>query len=112
MTKNKFVFNIDGKKVVKEPKEAFKILEKDYKDLQDCCINMIEDLLEGLKLLEIIKNLMETAKEDIKKDSKKTTATSKKGTKAAKVEKPTKKAVKANPIKKIKKVIKSKRKAK
>lgn len=112
MTKNKFVFNIDGKKVVKEPKEAFKILEKDYKDLQDCCINTIEDLLEGLKLLETIKILMEAAKEDIKKDSKKTTATSKKNSKPSKVEKSAKKTVKTNPIKKIKKTIKSKRKAK
>lgn len=33
MTKNKFIFNIDGKEVVKEPKEALKILKKDYEDI-------------------------------------------------------------------------------
>lgn len=112
MTKNKFVFNIDGKEVVKEPKDALKILKKDYKDLQDICINKARDLGEGIELLKTIKFLMETAKEDIKKVSKKSAVVSKKGAKPSKVEKPAKKAVKANPVKKIKKAIKSKRKAK
>ena len=39
MTKSKFVFNIDGKEVVKGPKEALKILKKDYEDLK---LNVIE----------------------------------------------------------------------
>lgn len=112
MTKNKFVFNIDGKKVVKEPKEALKIFKKDYEDIQKICSDTVENLLIGNQLLNSIENLIEIAKEDIKKASKKTAATSKKGTKPSKVEKPAKKAVKANPVKKAKKVIKSKRKAK
>ena len=111
MTKNKFIFNIDGKEVVKEPKGALKIFEKNYKDLQKICIDTTEDLLTGIKLLNTIKTLIETTKEDIK-NSKKTTVVSKKGTKPSKIEKPAKKAVKTNPVKKVKKTIKSKRKAK
>lgn len=112
MTKNKFVFNIDGKEVAKEPKEALKILKKDYEDIQTICIDTTENLLTGIQLLNAIENLIETAKEDIKKASKKPAVVSKKGTKPSKVEKPAKKVVKANPVKKTKKVIKSKRKAK
>ena len=112
MTKSKFVFNIDGKEVVKGPKEALKILKKDYEDLKSACAVKAREWFEGLELLETIKALMEAAKEDIKKASKKPAVVSKKGTKPSKIEKPAKKAVKANPVKKIKKAIKSKRKAK
>mgnify|MGYP003470978333 CR=1 FL=1 len=111
MTKNKFVFNIDGKEVVKEPKKALKILKKDYEDIQTICIDTTENLLTGIQLLNSIENLNEMAKEDIK-NSKKPAVASKKDAKPSKVEKPAKKPVKANPVKKAKKVIKSKRKAK
>ncbi|MEE1282373.1 MAG: hypothetical protein UHK60_09020 [Acutalibacteraceae bacterium] len=111
MTKNKFIFNIDGKEVVKEPKEALKMLKKDCEDIQKICIDTTENLLTGIQLLNVIEGLIEAAKEDIK-NSKKTAVVSKKGTKPSKVEKPAKKVVKANPVKKAKKVIKSKRKAK
>lgn len=115
MTKNKFVFNIDGKKVEKEPKEALKIYKRDYKEGKALCAKISSDLIVALDLLNNLEVLMEEAKKAMKepvKTEKKPAVVSKKGTKPSKVEKPAKKAVKANPVKKVKKVIKSKRKAK
>lgn len=115
MTKIKFVFNIDGKRVEKEPKEALKQYKKDYAEVKSVCEKVASDLAAGLTLLETIEKLAEEAREAMKKPvrtKKKPTVVSKKGTKPSKIEKPAKKAVKANPVKKIKKTIKSKRKAK
>lgn len=115
MTKTKFVFNIDGKKVEKEPKEALKIYKRDYKEGKELCSKISSDLIVALDLLRNLEVLMEEAKKAMKKPvktEKKPAVVSKKGTKPSKIEKPAKKAVKANPVKKIKKEIKSKRKAK
>ena len=108
MTKIKFVFNIDGKRVEKEPKEALKIYKRDYKEGKELCSKISSDLIVALDLLRSLEVLMEEAKKAMKEP----TVVSKKGTKPSKIEKPAKKAVKANPVKKIKKAIKSKRKAK
>lgn len=112
MTKIKFVFNIDGKRVEKEPKEALKIYKRDYKEGKELCSKISSDLIVALDLLRNLETLMEEAKKAMKEPSKKPAVVSKKGTKPSKIEKPAKKAVKANPVKKIKKAIKSKRKAK
>ena len=115
MTKIKFVFNINGKRVEKEPKDALKIYKRDYKEGKELCSKIARDLMVGLDLLRNLEVLMDEAKKSMKKPvktEKKSTVVSKKGTKPSKIEKPAKKAVKTNPVKKIKKAIKSKRKAK
>ena len=137
MTKTKFIFNINGKRVEKEPKEALAIYKKDKKDIKAICDNTAKDLMAGIELLKLLDSLIEKATQAIKgtpakkrgRPAKKTAVVSKNGGKPSKIEKPVAKKrgrpakvvapapkkrgrpAKVNPVKKIKRAIKA-RKAK
>lgn len=118
MTKIKFVFNINGKKVTKEPKEAIAILRKDYAEIKELCDNIAKDLITGAQLLETIEGLIVEAKKALTsaKEEKPAKVTPKKRGRPAKVVAPAPKkrgrpAKAVSPVKKIKKAIKT-RKAK
>lgn len=126
MTKTKFIFNINGKRVEKQPKEALAIYKKDKKDIKAICDNTAKDLMAGIELLKLLDGFIEKAKQAIKgtpakkrgRPAKKTTIekpVAKKRGRPAKVVAPAPKKsgrpAKVNPVKKIKKAIKA-RKAK
>lgn len=112
MTKTKFVFNIDGKKVTKTPAEAIEILQNDRKEISDICDSHVRDLAKGIELLAVIDSLIEEAEKSIKEPASKKEAkpTAKKRGRPAKVVAPAPKKrgrpAKVNTIKQIKKSIK------